>query len=851
MSEEKPKGYLARYGAALIANGYDIIPIRQGAKAPPMDDWQKIRATLNDVRKWTEGDDAPYRRAGVGIQTRLTPGVDIDSLDAKCAAHMRRWIEENIGFAPVRLGFAPKALMLFRADTPFRKINSTTYMDDVFGDPELTHSGSGKPTGHLRKIEILGDGQQFVAYHRHPDTKKPYEWVTKETPLTVKAEDLDTLTYEQGLAIVAEFDRYAKEAGWKVAPKAATARAGLPARTQPVGKVATDDVFASDKPKATVTFDELQRHLLLVPGSSDYDRWFQVGMALWHQFDGEQVGLELWHLWSQTAENYDPAALDAKWETFDAEGKGREPLTARFIIKLAREYQESLSKEIYQDIKSQLKAADTLDALRAVCATIKKTEFDNFIRAEIVGTLQKQFREITKSNLTVGAARDMVRFENTVAVHDTPNWLKGYVYVTAEAGFYSTKTRSFMKTEAFNAAFGRFMLTQKDVLEGLSNPETLPSAFALNNKQIPVVDHRMYIPGEDDLFSYNGQPCVNTYSDGNIPDIPSMLSAADKKAIQTVKDHVANLFENEKDRNVLIDVMAYIVQNPGQRVNWAILLQGAEGDGKTFFSAVLGAVLGADNVSNIGATAMEEKYNSWATGAQVVFAEELKMHGHNRYDVLNKLKPMITNVVIPIRRMQTDWFTVPNTATFFFATNFKDALPLDENDTRYYPIFSRFQTREDLKAFKAAHPGYMKRLHKTLEHAGALRRWLMEHKIAEDFDPKERAPESAARAEMISYSLSPEMRTLREILAAGSRPDLSIYLLSTSALAKEFSDRGEDAPYGMALNRLLLNAGFTGLGKVRVGKETNYYWSRRPGSFRDIHGKTLNDKIRAWVEDDI
>ena len=47
------------------------------------------------------------------------------------------------------------------------------------------HAGWGKASSAIYddmfdgkcQLEVLGDGQQFVAYHIHPDTKQPYEWL--------------------------------------------------------------------------------------------------------------------------------------------------------------------------------------------------------------------------------------------------------------------------------------------------------------------------------------------------------------------------------------------------------------------------------------------------------------------------------------------------------------------------------------------------------------------------------------------------------------------------------------------------------------------------------------------------
>jgi RecA-family ATPase len=70
----------------------------------------------------------------------------------------------------VRVGNWPKRLRLYRFDGEIKK--------RVVG------------LGDAGKIEVLGTGQQFVAYAMHPDTKAPFEWITTASPLTTHSHDL-------------------------------------------------------------------------------------------------------------------------------------------------------------------------------------------------------------------------------------------------------------------------------------------------------------------------------------------------------------------------------------------------------------------------------------------------------------------------------------------------------------------------------------------------------------------------------------------------------------------------------------------------------------------------------------
>ncbi len=858
MSDQaKPRGFLEKYGARLIRNGYEIIPIRRGSKAPPFDGWSYVRADADELEMWLSGrfrertkkgdltgkiiQMPALAKAGVGILSRVTSAADLDIRDEKMALAMEDFVTTNFGFAPVRIGMAPKRLLLFRATAAFSKVQSQFWIDP------FCEGEDGKPIKH--KVEILGAGQQFVAYAIHPDTGKRYEWISKQSPVTTKAKDLPELSEDDAQQIVAEFERLAQEAGWeKVKGGNALSRRALSSSTA-VGVVDHDDVFASDKARTDIDDAELRRKLLLVPGVDDYETWLQIGMALFHQYEGGPEGLELWHEWSCTSDAYKTEALDNRWETFDISEKGRTPVTARLIIKLAKEAEEQIAVETFREIQQELTSADSLDALRKVCDKVKHIEFDVFHRAQIVGLVQKRFKEIARSNLTISVARDMVRYEQP-ETREAPHWLEGFVYVGREKQFYSLKKHYGIDVEAFNASYNRFMLTKRDVLEGKAMPDVQASHFALNSIQIPVVQGTMYMPGEEDVFWVNSIPYVNTYTAANVPEIPEKLTRAEREAIATVEHHFSHLFEDAKGRRFLMDSMAFLVQNPGKRLNWGTMLQGTEKDGKTFFAGLLAACIGSENVVNLFSSSLEEKYTSWAEGCQVAFFEEIKLHGHNRYDVLNKVKPLLTNPFVSIRKMNTNVYQAINTVSYFLTTNFKDALPLDENDSRYFILFSRFQSQEDLHEFLKTDPTYYRRLYDSLNHAGALRKWLLGWEISADFDHMERAPESKAKKQMVAVNKSDEQNALSEILAESPRVDMTAQLLNSSALADLFADKGVDVPYGRSMSTLIMGFGFTRLGKVRVGKETHIFWSRKPHLF-ETDGVMDPDKVRSWLDDEL
>jgi hypothetical protein len=291
------------------------------------------------------------------------------------------------------------------------------------------------------------------------------------------------------------------------------------------------------------------------------------------------------------------------------------------------------------------------------------------------------------------------------------------------------------------------------------------------------------------------------------------------------------------------------VQTNG-RVNWSPVIQGAEGDGKSFFGLLMAAVLGGENVNVINGTDLAEKYTSWAEGSQVCMIEEVRLHGADRFAVINKVKTYITNVMVSIRRMATDNYKVINTVNYILTTNHKDGVPVNDSSSRYFPMFSQFQTKAAIKAFKKANPKYYKRLHEALDHGGVLRRWLLDYELHEEFDPVDRATESADLKEMEYLNQSEDLEGLAHIIDR-EMPGLCRELLDSSALAEAMAEAGYMIPQGHAWKRMLSESGFAFLGPVKVDGRTRKYWSQQPKKFRVEGGKINTDAVRAHYEDTI
>jgi len=367
-------------GSALIRLGYRIVPIPKGRKGPVMAGWQKLVATLDDLPDWS------VEYENVGVITRDTPAVDLDILDESLAREMEAYVVSLLGDAPVRIGRAPKRLLAFRTTTPFTKVQATAV----------------DPNGVKHKVEILGEGQQFVAYGTHPDTGRPYQWVSFEELADIPATELPLITQAQAQRIVDTFVKRARERGWTIGAQ----RAAAPVEDD-------DDPFAGVKPVLQINDEQIRDVLRYAGDREEYDTWVLVGMALHHQFHGGERGLELWHEWSSDALNYDADALDAKWESFN-DVRGSSTVTLATFVKRAREEREAESRRVFIELQDAVKTCEDSELLFGeVCRQIGKTELAQHQRDILAKLIQDQGKKLTGARVNISTVRAAIKQRET------------------------------------------------------------------------------------------------------------------------------------------------------------------------------------------------------------------------------------------------------------------------------------------------------------------------------------------------------------------------------------------------------------------------------------------------------
>jgi hypothetical protein len=327
----------------LWANGYPPVAVlshtdpdpKKAGKAPLRKNW------VADARK-SPPQGALFNKAiaiaaNTGIACHGLRPIDVDCGDRDRADAIEALAFTIFGSTIVRRrANSFRRLLLYRAadgEPRKRTLKGTTYSDSA--EPE--------------KVEVLGNGQQFVALGFHAsDGGTAIYWVDNVGPLERPRDQLPAVTEEQ----VSRFFT-------GVAPLIG-AQSPDQQRPRPGG----DTPSRVDLADGDLT--RIRDALLSWVPADDRQDWIRIGAALYHATDGSDEGRAVWDEWSATSEKYRGAdEIRCTWASF-ARDDGAGPKTGLgTIIHLVRQHGGTLRLGTREDASPPERPNTTMDALRA------------------------------------------------------------------------------------------------------------------------------------------------------------------------------------------------------------------------------------------------------------------------------------------------------------------------------------------------------------------------------------------------------------------------------------------------------------------------------------------------------
>ncbi|MBF0116604.1 MAG: PriCT-2 domain-containing protein [Magnetococcales bacterium] len=296
------ENFMIVHGDKLLAGGFPFLPIMPGEKFPgrfergkwfPYKGWTKHASrntTVHELAIWKQ-----WPEAGIGVPGGMVAAVDIDvTEDADLADRLQALAFQMLGKTQaVRIGQHPKRVLVYRAEVPFKGIKA-------------------------HPLEVLCQGQQFVAYAIHPGTGRPYEWPVKSLSDMALA-DLPAISEEQSrafidaaLLLLPEGMRPTRlEQNHPEIPESSPFSTSGTYRPGPVPIAGTCRPGTERTGTPEAVADALR---YIVNANLSYDDWVRIGMAIKGAL-GED-GAWLFADWSASSSKNVPDTTARAWESF-------------------------------------------------------------------------------------------------------------------------------------------------------------------------------------------------------------------------------------------------------------------------------------------------------------------------------------------------------------------------------------------------------------------------------------------------------------------------------------------------------------------------------------------------------
>jgi hypothetical protein len=614
--------------------------------------WTRHVTTDADIPMWQGWG------AGIGMQGRRFPALDVDIDDPELADAVHREALAVLGAAPARFGRGPRRILVY-AGAGMRK-------------ERLAFRRLGETDGAAQAVEFLATGQQYVVEGIHPGTREPYVWQHDHSPVELGPDGLTSITAEQLRTLYLRIEGLLELHGYEV-----VTRSGL-AGVRGAGPVSNGGLRAP-------SVAAIGRALAAIPNEVDYDTWLKIGAAVKASAapEEDQEALALWEDWSLQYGGNTPEMVLVKWDSL------RPPFKVGwdFLSHYATEEGDGTFHGAWEDF----------DAIEQPPAPGKESK-----GPPVSSKVQ--------------------------AVFDR------YVWVERLRRMCDRETGDLLDREQFN-------VRNAHIGPPTSSTGSAWSILTSNPRRLTVVKAVTFRPGREtfvteDLPGLVGL-CINRWRDP-APALPESATDAD---VRTWLNHVALVVPDERERGIVLDWLGWIIQNPGEKPNWALVIGStSEGIGKDMMVEPVRVALGAGNVREIGPDDLVSGYTDFIANTRLLLVEEMQMS--ERKAMMNRLKPLVAAPPYTLRvnvKFEPQ-YEVPNIVASIFFTNMEAALSLSQQDRRYFVTWNHGEPRE---------PSYYEALANWYDGGGAAlaARWLLSRDVSA-FKAKGRAPDTAAKGAM-------------------------------------------------------------------------------------------------------
>lgn len=384
------------------------------------------------------------------------------------------------------------------------------------------------------------------------------------------------------------------------------------------------------------------------------------------------------------------------------------------------------------------------------------------------------------------------------AVVAAANNLSNYVYVANIDRFRHIESGHLLKESALLNLLGHTI------------PNRMPISTALYSDALGIRQFAgmTFAPGQPQYVVSKGQVELNTWTQQCIEPREGDASL--------FLDLVNLIFDGDIiAAGFFLDAIASLLQKPGTKWAFMVLLIGPQGVGKSMLCEMVSELIGRQNTAFPTLDALKGAFTGWMLNAYIVIFHELERTGR---EGATRLKNWITSDTLLINAKNIPEFAIRNYANILACANHDDVASLDKDDRRMFSWISKAEKQS---------PEYYSMLHSWF-FEGEGRHIVLHFLLNRDlsaFNPKMAPPKTAGRERLIANSQSEAENFLNEALEASSPPFLSD--LCTASEILQFLRVHQIRCTDAEVRRFLRQSGAISLGQCRVRGARPNIWAVR------------------------
>jgi hypothetical protein len=241
----------------------------------------------------------------------------------------------------------------------------------------------------------------------------------------------------------------------------------------------------------------------------------------------------------------------------------------------------------------------------------KRVDYRNNTISRAIGGCKKVYN-IQANVPSTNIQQDQQTFAELMTVDQQIKHFDGCIYVR-DRHRVMIPSGELLKPEQFNAIYGGFQFVISPTNQGAPAKKAF-EAFTENRAyRFPKVVNTCFKPLEKPAAIIGDK--VNTYRpievDATPGDVQPFISLLEK------------VLPNPHDREILINYIAAVVQHPGVKFQWAPVLQGVQGNGKTLIAKCVEYAIGERYSFSPDAKKLANQFNAYLLEKLFIIVEEV------------------------------------------------------------------------------------------------------------------------------------------------------------------------------------------------------------------------------------